>query len=166
MSDKDTSELDSNEAIKERIRQRWHKNDLWPDFFPAKGELPPITILKQQASALGLKLRNLIEADVETGTTDYQGYLRHTLFLVAPVLNFYRYKLLDVEHPATEMYPVTIKVSSDDPANSASEIKAANEVEFKDALRDVFARAQTKRVIENLLAQSLGAKVGADTESA
>lgn len=156
MSEKDTSELDSNEAIKERIRQSWNKNDLWPDFVPAEGELPPITILKQQASALGLKLRNLIEADVETGTTDYQHYLRHTLFLVAPVLNFYRYKLLDVEHPATEMYPVTIKVTLDDPANSASEIKAENEEEFKAALKDVFASAQTKRVIENLLAQSLG----------
>lgn len=166
MSDKDSSELDSNEAFKSRVRQRWNKNDLWPDFAPAEGELPPITILKQQASALGLKLRNLIEADVETGTTDYQRYLRHTLFLVAPVLNFYRYKLLDVEHPATEMYPVTIKVFLDDPANSGPDIKAENEVEFKDALRDVFARAQTKRVIENLLAQSLGAKVGADTESA
>lgn len=158
MSDKGSSEVSSNEVIKRNIRLR--ANDLWPAFAPAEGELPPITILKEQASLLGLKLRNLIEADVETGTTDYQRYLRHTLFLVAPVLNFYRYKLLDVEHPATQMYPVTIKVSSDDPANSASEIKAENEVEFKDALRGVFASAQTKRVIENLLAQSLGAKAG------
>lgn len=134
-------------------------NDLWPEFAPAEGEVPPITILKQQASLLGLKLRNLIEADVDTGTTDYQDCLRHSLFLVAPVLNFYRYKLLDVEHPAIQMYPVTIKVSSDDPASSPSEIKAENEAEFKDALKGIFASDQTKRVIENLLAQSLGAKV-------
>ena len=134
-------------------------NDLWPDFAPAEGELPPITILKEQAALLGLKLRNLIEADVETGTTDYQRYLRHTLFLIAPVLNFYRYKLLDVEHLATQMYPATIKVSLDDTANTHSEIKAENEDEFKTALKDVFASAQTKNVIENLLAQSLGAKV-------
>jgi hypothetical protein len=135
--------------------------DLWPDFAPAEGELPPITILKEQASLLGLKLKNLIEADVETGTTDYQRFLRHSLVLIAPVLNFYRYKLLEVEHSATEMYPVTVKVSLDDPANSISEIKAENEDEFKAALKGVFASAQTKRVIENLLAQSLGAKVGA-----
>lgn len=158
MSDKESGEVSPNEPFKERVRIR--ANSLWPDFEPAKGETPPITILKQQASALGLNLKNLIEADVETGTTDYQRYLRHTLFLIAPVLNFYRYKLLDVEHSATQMYPVTIKVSSDDPANSHSEIKAENEDEFKAALKDVFASAQTKRVIENLLAQSLGAKAG------
>ena len=151
-------EMRSAEDMKRNIRLR--AKSLWPDFAPAKGELPPITILKQQASVLGLKLRNLIEADVETGTTDYQRYLRHTLFLVAPVLNFYRYKLLDVEHSATQMYPATIKVPLDDPANTHSEIKAENEEEFKDALKDIFASAQTKKVIENLLAQSLGAKVG------
>jgi hypothetical protein len=141
-------------------RAKTVKNDLWPDFAPAEGEVPPITILKEQASLLGLKLRNLIEADVETGTTDYQRFLRHTLFLIAPVLNFYRYKLLDVEHLATQMYPVTIKVSLDDAANTHKEIKAENESKFKDALKEVFASAQTKRVIENLLAQSLGANVG------
>lgn len=148
----------SKMSLAERVKAR--NNDLWPDFAPAEGEVPPITILKEQASLLGLKLRNLIEADVETGTTDSRHYLRHTLFLIAPVLNFYRYKLLDVEHPATQMYPVTIKVFSDDPANTASEIKADNEDEFKAALKDIFASTQTKKVIESLLAQSLTAKVG------
>lgn len=153
MSDKE-SEVSSNEVIKSNIRLR--ANDLWPDFAPAEGELPPITILKEQASVLGLKLKNLIEAEVETGTADYQRFLRHTLVLIAPVLNFYRYKLLEVEHSATEMYPATIKASSDDPANPTN-INADNQDEFKAALKNVFASAQTKRVIENLLAQSLGA---------
>jgi hypothetical protein len=35
-----------------------------------------------------------------------------------------------------------------------------NEEAFKAELKKVFASAQIKRVIENLLAQSLGAKVG------
>lgn len=134
--------------------------DLWPDFTPAEGEVPPITILKEQASVLGVKLKNLIEADVETSTKDYQRFLRHTLFLVAPVLNFYRYKLLDVEHLATQMYPVTIRVSLDDQTNSMSEKQAQDEEEFKAVLKEVFASAQTRTVIENLLAQSLGANAG------
>jgi hypothetical protein len=158
MADKDRSEVSANEVLKRNVRLRM--NDLWPDFAPAEGEVPPITILKEQASLLGLKLKNLIEADVETSTTDYQRFLRHTLFLIAPVLNFYRYKLLDVEHSATEMYPTSIKVPTDDPANTTLEIKAENEEEFKAELKKVFASAQIKRVIENLLAQSLGAKVG------
>lgn len=160
MSTKNTSESSSNEIMKRNVRLRM--NDLWPDFAPAEGEVPPITILKEQAALLGLKLKNLIEADVETGTTDYQRFLRHSLFLVAPVLNYYRYRLLSVEHAATQMYPATIKLSmadpaSDDPASPelSAEIKVANEGEFKDALKGVFARADTRRVIENLLAQSL-----------
>jgi hypothetical protein len=159
MSDKGSSEESTNEVIKSNIRLR--VNDLWPDFAPAEGELPPITILKEQASVLGLKLKNLIEADVETGTSDYQRFLRHTLVLVAPVLDFYRYKLLEVEHSATELYPVTIKASSGDPANPISNSKAENQEEFKAVLKDIFGSAETKRVIENLLAQSMGAKVGA-----
>ena len=161
MSDKETSEVSSNEAAKRNVRLR--VNDLWPDFAPADGEVPPITILKEQASVLGLKLKNLIEADVETAAPDCydQRFLVHTLVLVAPVLNFYRYRLLEVQHSATELYPVTIKASSDDPANAISNIRADNQDEFKDALKNIFASAQTKRVIENLLAQSLGAKVGA-----
>jgi hypothetical protein len=158
MSNKSRDEVSSDEVFKRNVRLR--TNDLWPDFAPAEGEVPPITILKEQASLLGLKLKNLVEADVETGTTDYQRFLRHTLVLIAPVLNFYRYKLLEVEHSATELYPATIKASSDDPANPISNIKADNQDEFKAALKDVFASAQTKRVIENLLAQSLGAKAG------
>ena len=159
MSDKGSNEVSTNEVIKGNIRLR--ANDLWPDFAPAEGELPPITILKEQASVLGLKLKNLIEADVETGTSDYQRFLRHTLVLVAPVLDFYRYKLLEVEHSATELYPVTIKASSGDPANPISNSTAENQEEFKAALKDIFGSAETKRVIENLLAQSMGAKVGA-----
>jgi hypothetical protein len=157
MSNKDTSEAISNEILKRNVRLRM--NDLWPDFAPAEGEVPPVTILKEQAAVLGLKLKNLIEADVETGTTDYQRYLRHTLFLVAPVLNFYRYRLLSVEHAATQMYPATIYVLSDDPATLPAPIKAETEDEFKAELKKVFSGAHTKKVIENLLAQSLAAKV-------
>jgi hypothetical protein len=155
MSNKGRREVSSNEAFKTNVKLRM--NDLWPDeIAPAEGEVPPITILKQQASLLGLRTKNLIEADVDTGTTDYQRHLRHTLFLVAPALNFYRYPLLEVEHPVTQMYPALIRVTSDDPSASNTEIRAENEDEFKAALKGVFANAQTKRLIGNLLAQSLG----------
>ena len=156
MSVKDT--LRSNQKFKERVRLR--ANDLWPDeIAAAEGAVPPITILKQQASVLGLRTKNLIEAEVDTGTTDNQRHLQHTLVLVAPALSFYRYPLLEVEHSATKMYPATVRVSSDDADSATSEIRAENEDEFKDALRKIFARPQTKRVIGNLLAQSAGTPI-------
>ena len=145
----------ADEVFKSNVKLR--TKDLWPDFAPSEGEVPPITILREQAAVLGLKLRNLIEADVETGTTDYQRFLRHSLFLVAPALDFYRYKLLEVEHSATHMYPATIKQSMDDPASPRGtfETTAQDEGEFRDALKAVFGSEKTKKVIENLLAQSL-----------
>ena len=155
MADQDNSEANSNDIFKSKVRQRM--KSLWPEFTPAEGEVPPITILKEQAAVLGLKLKNLIEADVETSTSDYQRFLRHSLFLIAPVLDFYRYKLLEVEHSATHMYPVTIKQAMDDPAspNGTLENTAKDEGEFKDVLKAIFANEKTKSVIENLLAQSL-----------
>lgn len=141
-------------SLVERVKARG--DDLWPkDITAAEGELPPITILKQQASLLGRRTRNLVEAEVETGTSDFQGYLRHTLFLVAPALNFYRHSLLEVEHDATQMYPATIKVSlSRNGPSRPHRIRVKDSEEFKKALKRVFADDKTKRAIGSLLAQS------------
>lgn len=139
--------------------------DLWPaDIAPVVEAVPPITILKQQASILGQRTKNIVEAEaethveaeVETKTEDYQRFLRHTLFLVAPALNFYRYPLLDVVHHVTQMYPVTIEVAWLEKDEDI--IQAANEQEFKDGLKRIFADEETKRVIGALLAQSVEKK--------
>lgn len=132
-------------------------DDLWPaEIARATGPVPPIAILKQQASLLGQRTKNLVEAEVETKTADYQRILRHTFNLVAPVLNFYRYPLLTVEHYVTQMYPATIKVTWIDKEfqNTVQEITAADADEFKDGLRRVFGDPETKKVIAALLVQS------------
>jgi hypothetical protein len=150
---------DMADRLKERAKAR--KDDLWPDeIAETEGEIPPITILKQQASLLGRRTKNLVEAEVETGTSDFQRYLRHTLFLVAPALNFYRHPLLEVEHDATKMYPATIKARRS--RNGSSEqhrIRVKNSNEFKKALKEVFADDETKKTIGSFLAQS-GATIG------
>lgn len=135
-------------------------DDLWPtELKPIPDQLPPITILKQQAALLGQRTKNLIEGQVETETSDYQRFLHHKLFLVAPALNFYRYALLDVEHHVTVMYPAKITVIWSDrkePEQQELTIEAADEQQFKEALKRVFADEETKRVIGALLAQSMG----------
>jgi hypothetical protein len=128
--------------------------NLWPPFDVSEGPVPPITILKQQASLLGRNTKNLLEAEVETSTSDLKRHLRHILFLVAPALNFYRHQLLEVEHDVTNMYPATIRVSGSetDPPGTVCETPD----EFKEALKAVFAGDETKRVINSLLRQSEG----------
>jgi hypothetical protein len=132
-------------------------DNLWPvDIAAVTEEMPPITILKQQSSLLGQMTRNIVEAEVETTSTDIEGFLRHTLYLVAPALNFYRYPLIDVEHEVTSMYPANVKMSRSD--TKQKKILARDEKEFKDILKRVFADEETKKVIGALLAQSGGKK--------
>lgn len=132
-------------------------DDLWPDEIAVADEpTPPITILKQQAALLGRKTKNLVEAEVHTEVTDFQRLLRHTFFLVAPVVGLDQYPLLYVEHPVTRMYPATVKVNPDDPSSSVRELLAKDEAEFKQCLKAIFAEEPVKRVIGNLLAQSAG----------
>ena len=141
-------------SLAERVKARG--DDLWPeDITAAEGEVPPITILKQQASLLGRRTRNLLEAEVETSASEFQGYLRHILFLVAPALNFYRHQLLQVEHDATQLYPATIDSSrSGNGPSKRRRIRAKNSEEFKEGLKQIFADDETKKTIGSLLAQS------------
>lgn len=128
-------------------------DNLWPEEIASvTDELPPITILRQQASLLGQMTRNIIEAEVETTATNIEGVLRHTLYLVAPALDFYRCPLLDVEHKVTSMYPATVKMLISD--IKQKKIPARDEKVFKDALKRVFADEETKKMIGALLAQS------------
>jgi hypothetical protein len=92
-------------------------------------EQPPVTILRQQAPRLGEQTKNLVEGEVETTPTDLKRFQRHTFFLVAPALNFYRYPLLKVEHSATQLYPATIEVAwPEKPQKPNLEVSADNEV--------------------------------------
>jgi len=143
-------------------------DDLWPnDIAPTIEQVPPVTILKQQAALLGQRTKNVIEGDVETETADSQRLLRHTFYLVAPALNFYRYPLLTVEHDVTNMYPTEITAAWQkvpQPKDSRERIRqnwhksqrtAKDEKEFKAMLKRIFADEETKKVIGALLAQSV-----------
>jgi hypothetical protein len=144
-------------SLAERVIAAKAIDDLWPDeIAAAAGPTPPITILKQQAALLGRKTKNLVEAEVHTEVTDFQRLLRHTLFLVAPVVGLSRYPLLSVEHPVTRIYPAIVKVNTDDPSSAVREFQANDEAEFKHYLKTIFAEEPVKRVIGNLLAQSAG----------
>jgi hypothetical protein len=130
--------------------------NLWPDGFgDLAEEQPPVTILRQQAQRLGEQTKNLVEGEVETTPTDFKRFQRHTFFLVAPALNFYRYPLLEVEHSATRLYPATIKVAwLEKPQEPNLEVSADNESSFKQGLKKVFADDETQRIIRTLIAQS------------
>ena len=129
-------------------------DDLWPaDIAIAEELVAPVTILKQQASLLGQRTKNLVEAVVETEPVDYGRFMRHNFTLVVPALSFYRYKLFHVEHPATKLYPLRVD-HPDTVRESWDQLDVADEAAFKDTLRKLFADVETKRIIAALIAQS------------
>ncbi len=132
-------------------------DSLWPaEIEVPDEETAPIAILKQQASILGQKTNNLVEAIVQTKAADFSRFMDHSFILVAPALNFYRYPLFSVQHRADKLYPVTIvKQSSFEGAGVTSKkIEAEDEDQFKGVLKNIFADAKTKKVVGALIKQS------------
>ena len=149
-------------------------DNLWPpDIAASAKKLSPVAILKRQAFLLGQQTKNIVEAEVETKTTDYQRILQHWFYLVAPALNFYKYPLFRVEHPPTRFYPLRIRfdnVGHDTPSDADRSrrfagltskdqvlmLKVKSEAEFTARLKTIFAAEETKNVIQSLIDQSVG----------
>jgi hypothetical protein len=97
--------------------------DLWPDDIAVLDTKPPTTILKEQATLLGEKTKNIITAEVEQIdhmniflTHDENGKdmgkdikikFGYNFYIVAPALGNYRYELFSLYYDI-EMYPLYI----------------------------------------------------------
>ena len=117
------------------------QTDFWGDIAPATVRTP-VAILREQASLLGTKTENLIEAAVETGIS--QGRFQYRFNLVVPALDNYTYQLFRIEH-GIDLYPLRV---------FDKEILGLNtEDDFVDWLRNRLSSDDTKKIIGNLLAQ-------------
>ncbi len=117
-------------------------DDLWPTNIADSNLVTPLTILKQQASLLGEKTKQLVAGDVVTQTTG--ALLVHYFYLVAPILN-YKYELFSVSH-GINFYPLALRH-----LNQTTSLKS--ESEFKDKLKEIFAAAHTLNAVHSILAQ-------------
>lgn len=132
--------------------------DLWPDLNPT-GIVTPAAILKTQAVVLSQKSKGVLLGEVETWSTS-QG-IHHRLLLVVPALDNYRYELLSVHHSIT-VYPVY--VDSSPVPFTPGESKGIDgflarrmiqdEERFREWLKEVFGATETRRILDNLLAQA------------
>ena len=104
----------------------------------------PLSILREQATLLGQKTGNLVEAQVERRTV--AGDFVLVLKLVVPGLDDYTYELLKIRHPIS-LYPV-------------NDISKYPSVDLKDEnafvvwLRAKLSSPETHRIISNLLSQA------------
>ena len=128
--------------------------DLWPENIAPIPELKaPTIILKEQASLLGKKTNNLLEATVtkieSTGFVEEK--FNYVFLIVAPALDNYRYKLFTVSH-GIGSYPVTIWLDEDMQVEIGfTEVVAESENEFMEILEAIFNTEKTKKTIGTLL---------------
>lgn len=121
------------------------KEDLWPESFGSLEIETPLQILRKQASLVGTKTGNLLVGSVSRNVAA-DGDFQLSFYLVAPALDNYRYKLLQVWH-GIGLYPVTTM-------GVQRLIKLKNAEEFKEYLRSTFASEDTINIIRSLLVQS------------
>jgi hypothetical protein len=130
--------------------------DLWPDTIGEDLEKSPVSILREQASLLGQKTKNIVQAEVSIGPAEEDEFA-HTFQIVAPAMSNYRYQLFTVYHKIY-LYPVEIFAEDDilhEIAPGAERfVVAESEEEFMEMLKAVFGARKTIRIINALLSQS------------
>ncbi len=127
--------------------------DLWGDLSLEENIRTPVTILREQAALLGQKTNNLLEGQVniaQTGTLSER--FSALFFIVAPLLNNYRYHLLSVQYPPTAMYPLDLQDHSN--TGSLKKIVCVDEASFIQALGEVLIQPQVKKILSSLISQS------------
>ena len=147
--------------------------DLWPEKLESAKIRPPVAILKEQASLLGQKTKNVVEgavSEVFTGDEDEEETMEYSFNLVAPALGGYRYRLFTMRHDI-RMYPLIIKMEEEifqevNPGKPEKEsvqdkllrlnhrAKVDTEAEFLALLKKIFAATKTRQIIAAILAQS------------
>ena|ERR1019366_1094536 len=124
-----------------------HTTDFWPDDIGQSDLKTPVALLREQATALGEKTKNVVTAEVASSSDG--GWIVHDLYIVAPAIN-YRYQLLTIRHPLL-LYPMLAKEPS-----SVAWIKLESEDDFIQWLKTTLTSDRTKKAIQAMIAQSQG----------
>jgi hypothetical protein len=121
-------------------------DNLWPDDFGQMSIRTPVSILREQAQALGSKTGNVVVGRVRTvGQLDRKFLWGFDIFC-APLS--YQMLLLTVEHGIV-LYPVEIVVMGVE-----EKLLATTPEELTAHLREIFSRDTTKKIIASMIAQS------------
>ncbi len=109
----------------------------------------PALILQEQAGLLGKLTNEALEGEVRRGPGANPKVLFLALYIVAPALQRYRLKVLDLRYSYADVYPVRV----DDSINDIS-YTADDEADFVDILRGILSSEKVQRAIANLISES------------
>lgn len=120
--------------------------NLWPDFATDDIIRSPKIILREQASFLGKRTKNILTGNIRTDS--YQNQFSHSFQIVAPNLNNYTYTLFTIVEEDIFGFPCKFQ--------SESSFSIKTEEELLERLKLIFSSDDTKRVINSLMSQSIG----------
>ena len=135
--------------------------DLLPDDFGTETVTPPLLILREQAEHLSKRTGGLVVAKVTTQrdpAASSPAFIQRFV-LEVPSLDDYAFALFSVNHPVA-LYPLDIW-SGVSGIPHFREIK--DQEKFEDALRQLFARPEVRKIVAALKAQAAAA-VGTETK--
>ena len=121
-------------------------SEFWPDDLAdgANALNTPITFLKEMASDLMLKTKQVLHCEVASETQGAR--FIHRFLIIAPSVGNYRYELLSIIHPIV-LYPAYVR------AWSAGK-ECADETELRAELKRIASDKRTRHVVTTLLSQS------------
>lgn len=128
--------------------------NMWGDLPTMEDTVTPLQIMREQANVLKQATRGLLNASITT-TPLKLGRMRHSFYLVAPLLNDYRHLLFSVEH-GIDSYPATFSASRMDKPVSCKKQK-----DFELMLTTLLQDASTRKAVASLIANSQAIKQAA-----
>ncbi len=135
----------------------------WGDDVLITEALTPIAVMRQAAAQLPIRTKNLLEAEIETVTTDFEG-MEHTFSIVAPGLDRYACPVFMVRHNTTLVYPAITKSLVHDEVY-AGFLTRNTEDELRSEVRRILNMGSVKSIIYALLAKLNEAKVRQSSQS-
>jgi len=118
---------------------------------------PPLTIMKEQATALTKQTKGSLVGSVEAAANG--NGLKINLSVEVPALNNYRYHVLTYTQPIT-MYPGRLASEVPGPSGTRLSVLRAqgtevnNDQEFVEVLKQLLASEEVKQLLSSLLAQA------------
>ncbi len=131
--------------------------NLWPAEITADNGLKgPVVVLKEQAALLGEKTKNLVEAEVESGSNDNSGNFVDRFVIYSSLIN-YRYDLFYIEYPFG-FYPAVVVWDGFNVRTKVSETLTGRKVntqqELESTLQEIFSHEKTVRIIQTLMSRA------------
>jgi len=136
-------------------------DDLWPNFEKLPKFRAPAQILREQAELLGEKTGNVIRAEVLPLKVRDEGRLLFGFSLIAPALNNYRLRVLNLGHEVRRLYPAKLTTMLQPPVEGRYPVyELGSESAFVEALKSVLGHETTVHAVQSLWVQSEDFPVG------